>query len=140
MLFLPVGYVLFSISQFLVFVGLSYFLFWVKNFSTLWSVIISVGLATPIFTIMVFVFFGAAIGASYLSPKRITYWLLAGLYLALGFRSVFQYCSVGQIPETATEIIIQLPCWVYVVIYLLQAGIIISLGGMKNKEEKTAKV
>ena len=134
-LFLPVGYLLFTLSQFLVFISLSYFLFWVKGFSTFWLLVISLGLATPIFTIMIFILGGAAMGASYVSPKRIAYWVLAILYLALGFLSVFQYCSVGQIPETATGIIIQLPCWVYIVIYLLQAGIIISVGGMKNKEK-----
>lgn len=139
-LFLPVGYLLFSLSQFFVFTGLSFLLFWIKGFSTFWLVILSLGFATPVFTITVFVFGGAAIGAFYLSPNRTTYWILAVAFLALGFRSVFQYCSVGAIPETATETIIQLPCWIYAVIYLLHAGIIIAIGSMKKEQDKLVKL
>lgn len=134
-LFLLAGYLLFSVSQFLVFTGLSFLFFWIKSFSSLWLVISSLSLATPVFTIILFIFGGTAIGAFYLSPNRVTYWMLAVVFLGFGLRSVFQYCSVGAIPETATETIIQLPCWIYVVIYLFHAGIIIAIGNMK-KEKK----
>lgn len=133
-LFLPLGYLILYLSQFIVYAGLSFFFYWVKGLSSLWSVIISLGLATPIFAIIVLIFYGAVIGASNLSPKRTAYWILAAIYLTFSFRSVLQYCSVGQIPETATTVTIQLPCLIYLIIFLLQAGIIISLGIMKNKK------
>ncbi len=100
-----------------------------------WTVIISLILTTPILALTMVVFGGTAFGAFYLSPNRIAYWLLVTAYSILNFRSVFQYCSVGVMPETATEVIIQLPRWVYRVIFLLQVGVIVLIGIVKDKKD-----
>lgn len=133
-LFLPVGYFLLYIGQFVVFIGLSFFFFWVGSLSIIWIMIVSLILTTPILTLVMIIFGGTASGVSYLSPNRTAYWLLAIVYSILNFRSVFQYCSVGSIPENATEIIIQLPCWIYGVIFLLQVGVIVFIGFLKDQK------
>jgi hypothetical protein len=136
LLFLPVGYFLFYIGRFLVFMGLSFFFFWTRDLGIIWAIIISLILTTPILVLTIIIFGGTASGASYLSPNRTAYWLLATAYLILNFRSVFSYCSVGSIPENAAEIIIQLPCWIYGVIFLFQASVIVLIGTIKDKKDE----
>lgn len=95
--------------------------------------IMSAGMVGPILFILILILGGSAFGASHISPNKKAYWVLITIYLVSGFRSVFQYCSAGPIPDDPSIITIQLPCWAYALIFLLQIASIVLVGIFHEK-------
>lgn len=138
-LFLILGYLLYSITGFIVYIGMSLLFDWISGLSRTWFTYISLGIAIPLLSLTLLVYGTTARLLFTLSPNRIAYWILSAVYMAISFHSVYQYCSVGLLPETVNTHTVQLPCWAYVLITILNCIVILTVGIVSRKATASTK-
>ena len=137
-LFLPLGYVFWIVTQFLISFGLTILWHFLSGWSLPFLIIGFILFALPIFYIIFLGYLKSAILVSVMLSNRILYFSIAILYAASSFFTVSRYCSTMNIAITGKNIV-QLPCWTYVLLYLIQIFIIFGVGIFIPKEAKNEK-
>ncbi|KKP33245.1 MAG: hypothetical protein A2312_00365 [Candidatus Staskawiczbacteria bacterium RIFOXYB2_FULL_32_9] len=136
-LFIPVSFIVYWSSTFIVYIGITFLYYFLSQLK--WYFLIPA--IFPAFFILSIIAGGLwscfYIGL-FLSPNRLLCWLLAGWFIFSALSGISGYCT--PIPVSEDKVIIQLPCWayiilqLYIVICLVISAIIASVNiGERNK-------
>lgn len=126
-LFAPIAFILWTIDYYFIYFGLSFFFYKLTTSNGIIKIIILI-LSIPIIFVVIKIFYNTTFLTAFLVTKnKIVYFLFATLYSLNRIMSVFQYCSLKPL-KIPNSIIIEIPCYVNLLITFSQIIIIFSLG------------
>jgi len=139
-LFIPIGYLVFKISTLFIYIALAFLFYHISNFQLWILLIVGIPILFPIFYLVSVCLWGSFyIGLSF-SPNKTTTWLLAIWFIYTSFKGAIEMCT--PVPEELGVVIIQLPCWAYILlqiyfaICLLIAVVVANINIDQDRENK----
>jgi len=124
-LFAPIAFIIWTIDYYLAYFGLSFLFYGISVAGIVLKIILILSVLPIAFTIFRIFVSTTLFTATLATKHKIIYLLLGFLYSVNRITSVIQYCSVKS-PIISDSIIIEIPCWVNLLITFTQIIFIFS--------------